>query len=200
MIETDFLDTLLAAFRWRFEARLSGHLLRGYLTGSAQMVQYGQTKLGRPIYFEGPPMQEAIRFAQRRAAASVKTIEPKFKEDLRKMIVEGIQERKGVDTIRREISKHFEGLEKYQADRIARTETANALQEGSMERGRAMGVTGKEWVVTPYGEWPCDDCEAAEAAGVIPMDQDFPGGVSHPPMHPNCACAIAYAMLPEKGD
>jgi hypothetical protein len=74
---------------------------------------------------------------------------------------------------------------------IARTETADALEQAFMDRSKAMGVTGKEWITHD----PCPICEENGAEGVVPIDHIFSSGDERPPAHPNCRCALAPVMI-----
>jgi len=73
---------------------------------------------------------------------------------------------------------------------IARTESADALEQAFMDRAGDMGINGKEWVTFD----PCEICEANEAEGVVPLDHVFSSGDLRPPAHPNCRCALAPVM------
>lgn len=71
------------------------------------------------------------------------------------------------------------------AELIARTELAHADVQGNLLAYRESGqVEGKEAILSPDHEGP-DDCDDAEAMGVVPLDSDF-GGLGDPPFHPRC--------------
>lgn len=74
------------------------------------------------------------------------------------------------------------------AEMIARTETAFADVQGSLEGWKASGlVSGKEWTV---GDGCCDECQALDGK-VVALDEAFPDdGGDGPPLHPNCRCDI----------
>lgn len=73
------------------------------------------------------------------------------------------------------------------AEMIAWTETNRAMSLAAMSTYRFNGVATKRWLVME----PCTECADNEAAGDIPLDQDFPDGASEPPAHPWCKCSIA---------
>lgn len=76
------------------------------------------------------------------------------------------------------------------AEVIARTETARADSEGALDGYRASSVvTGKRWL-TAQDDRVSEECVANEKAGVIALDDDFPGGVASPPQHPQCRCVV----------
>jgi len=80
------------------------------------------------------------------------------------------------------------------ADLIARTELVRANNEGNLAGYKASGVvTGKGWQ-TAEDELVEEICEHNAAAGILPLDDDFPSGDPAPPAHPRCRCAIYPAV------
>lgn len=144
--------------------------------------------------FEGPPMQEAIEYAQTRGAQiAVKYgLPPTSANRLAQIVSDGIRNKRGIPGLSRDIRKESPDISKSQSELIARTETAHSLEAAFIERSNAMGVNGKEWVCVSDS---CGICRANAAVGVIPMNQMFPGGVMHPPQHDGCRCALAPARL-----
>ncbi len=206
----DFLDPLLGAFSAQLEAEIAGELVDIYLSGSAEMVTWGQTQAGIPIAFEGPPIQDAIDYAQSRISRAklVDGITAETKRTLSKVISDGIANKRGIDGIARDLKNELgwmgrgrpseiKGLTlKSRADMIARTETANALSAASLDRSKAMGITHKEWITAGDAQ-VSDECLGNEAQGAIPTQQVFSGGTLAPPQHPNCRCSLAPSMGPE---
>ena len=79
------------------------------------------------------------------------------------------------------------------AETIARTELAHADVEGNMMAYRDSGmVSGKEWLLSSEHEEQ-DECDEAEAMGVVDLDDDF-GGIGDPPAHPRCACDVVPVL------
>lgn len=202
----DILDPLLATFRARLQATILNHAVTAYLRGSAQMEEFGRTlTTKRPIYFEGPPMQQAINFANRQAAQAVTKIDQETKDILKKIIGDGIKDKRGIDGLARDIRNQFKDWQRTdemtvsRSRLIARTETNAALSEGSFQRGKAMGVNGKSWLTVGDDRVRASHREN-EAAGVIPYDKPFPSGDMHPPGVDgyNCRCVLVPEMLPEK--
>jgi len=188
----DFLDPILRTFSDELQVNIQGHLATAYLKGSAQMTSWGRTKLeGKPILYEGPPMQDAINYASKHTATLIKGLNEETTERMKTTISNAIKEKRGIDGLARDIRKGFDDMSKVRSQVIARTETADALEQSFMDRSKAMGITGKEWIVTE----PCPICEANGNAGVIPIKDLFPSGHERPPAHPNCRCALAPVML-----
>lgn len=144
--------------------------------------------------FEGPPIQEAIKYAQTRGTqiATKYGLPPTSANRLAQIVSDGIRNKRGIPGLARDIRKEFPDISKSQSELIAGTETAEVLSQASQDRMIAMGVDGKEWVCAPDS---CDICRANAAVGAIPANQMFPGGVMHPPQHEGCRCALAPARL-----
>lgn len=188
----EFIDPFLGAFNISFTAQINGHLYLIYIEGSAEMISWGKTKAGLPMVYEGPPMQQAISYASKRAGWLIKGMDRETIGRLKTVIADGIANKRGVSSITSALRKEFETMSRYRAQMIARTETADALGEAFMDRAREMKIEGKEWV-WPGGE--CGICAANEGDGVIPLEDTFSSGDMHPPAHPHCRCALAPAML-----
>jgi len=188
----DFIDPILRTFENSLTTRLNGHLVTAYLRGSAEMLEWGRTvTTDMPIYYEGPPMRQAMTYAQKRAALLVKELNEETLEQMRGIIEYGIKQKRGIPGLSRDLRKQITNMGKVRAKMIARTETADALESAFMDRAKDLKVTGKECVVTD----PCPICEENGNAGVIPIDKPFPSGDMRPPFHPNCRCALAPVMI-----
>jgi len=189
----DFLDPLLSTLTTSLTYRLNGHLATIYMTASAEMITWGQTKAGIPIAYEGPPIEQAISWAEKHCATLVTRMDEETKSQLAKVIRDGIENKRGIPGLQRDIKNQFTDMSRYRSQMIARTETADALSSASLDRMKDMGIDGKEWV------WPgnsdCGICADNQAAGIIPVNQAFPSGDMAPPAHPNCQCALAPARL-----
>ena len=188
------IDTFLGAFSDRLKASLIGRVATAYLQGSAQMVQWGRTKMtDRPIFYEGPPVRQAFEYAGKHCAQLVTKMDEETRDSLAQVIKQGIEDKRGIDGLARDIRNQFDDMTKNRATVIARTETADALEQGFMDRAKDLGVNGKEWIVTE----PCPICEDNANAGVIGINEEFPSGHQRPPAHPNCRCALAPVMIKE---
>jgi len=188
----DFIDPILRTFESSLTTKLNGHLVTAYLRGSAEMLEWGRTvTTDMPIYYEGPPMRQAMTYAQKRAALLVKELNEETLEQMRGIIEYGIKQKRGIPGLSRDLRNQITNMAKVRAKMIARTETADALESAFMDRAKDMKVTGKECVVAD----PCPICEENGNAGVIPIDKPFPSGDMRPPFHPNCRCALAPVMI-----
>jgi len=191
----DALDPILSIFRTRLEVTIVNHAAKVYLRGSAKMVQFGRTLVSdKPIFFEGPPIQDAINYASKRGAQLVTKMDRETKERLAKVIGDAIENKRGVDGLARDIRKEFADMKTSRAQLIAKSETRDALFHASQDRMEDLGVTGKEWILGSGGqEGNCPDCMSNAAAGIIAVDDEFP--TPQYEIHPGCTCGIAPAMI-----
>ncbi len=189
------LDPLLAVFDTTLKAEIEDQMAEIYLSGRAEMITWGKTKGGIPIAYEGPPIRSAIEYARIHSARLVKDMSETTKQRLALHISDGIKSKRGIPGLARDIRTQFDDMTKFRSQMIARTETADALSQASLETMEDMGIDGKEWVTVGDSD-VSDECLANEAQGVIPVGDTFTSGVSAPPQHPNCRCAVAPARLP----
>ena len=192
----NIFDPLLATLVANLNYRLNGHLVTIYMSASAEMITWGKTKAGVPIAYEGPPIEQAIEWAEKQGARLVTQMDEETRRRLAKTISDGIVNKRGIPGLARDIKKEFADMSRYRSQLIARTETSNALSQASLDRMKDMGIEGKEWV-TAGDDRVSDECLGNEADGIIPVGQAFSGGVMAPPQHPDCRCTIAPARLPK---
>ncbi|MCK4649535.1 minor capsid protein [bacterium] len=190
----NIVDPILSTLRTTLFEKLNNQLLAVWVSGTAEMVSWGQTKAGIPIAYEGPPIQGAIDWAKKHTATLVKGIDEETKKRLAYTIKQGIETKRGIPGLARDIRSTFTDMSKHRSELIARTETANALSQASLETMEDMGIDGKEWV-TAGDDKVSDECLGNEAEGVIPVGQAFSGGVMAPPQHPDCRCTLSPARL-----
>lgn len=189
----DILEPILRILQVTLAANVSKHLATVYLVADRELISWGKTKLGKPILYEGPPIAQAVEYADKHTASLIKGMDEETRNQLRKVIADGIHNKRGVDGLARDLRLTFDDMSKYRSRMIARTETADALESAFMDRSTAMGVTGKEWV--RGGNEDCEICQGNADAGAIPIKDLFPSGDLRPPGHPNCLCALAPVML-----
>lgn len=81
-------------------------------------------------------------------------------------------------------------LEEYEVSRIAKTETAWAANQGSIEAGQELGIEKYEVLLDPDA---CEDCQDAYGDGDV-MSRDELEAAGDPPLHPNCECSVEPAI------
>lgn len=100
------------------------------------------------------------------------------------------------------VARYAEAQRRRRAQTIARTElvaSANAGQHALWQQGIRAGLIDR---VRMYKRWLVTDderlearCEALGEAAPIPIEQAFAEGVLHPPLHPNCRCAVGLVAV-----
>jgi len=207
------IDQVLAHFSTNIEAEIEGLLTETYISGQAEMISYGKTKLGIPIAYEGPPISKAIDWARSHVSKAklVDGLNVETRKQISNVIADGIKNKRGIPGIKSDIRHKFNWMARgapsdikgltlaSRAELIARTETANALSAASLDSMADMGIEGKEWI-TAGDDRVSEECEGNENEGVIPVGQTFSGGVMAPPQHPDCRCVIAPSRLIKRGD
>jgi len=191
----NILDPILATFDKKFKADISGQLAEIYISGQAEMITWGKTKGGVPIAYEGPPIKQAIDWAEKHGATLVKGMDEETKRRLAHTISQGIENKRGIPGLSRDIRNTFGDMSKYRSELVARTETASALSQASLDSMLDMGIDGKEWVTAGDADVDTEVCEPNEEQGVIPAGEPFQSGHMAPPGHPDCRCALAPARL-----
>jgi hypothetical protein len=146
--------------------------------------------------FEGPPMSQAVEYAKTLHSDLLKDFDDNTQKRIAQIISNGIKNKRGLSGISVDIRKEFPNIPKHKADIVALTETNIALSEGAMQKMRAMGVDGKEWI--PADANPCEMCAKNVTVGVIPIDVPFPSGHIQTPAHDGCRCCISPARLNRK--
>jgi len=193
---SEIISPILATFDDSLTSMIGGELAEIYISGQAEMISYGKTKMGIPIQYEGPPVSQAIDWAEKHGATLVKGLDEETKKRLAHTISQGIENKRGIPGLSRDIRSTFSDMSRYRSQLIAKTETRQALFKASRDNMEAMGIEGKEWILGSGGETGnCDDCIANAAVGVIPVNQEFP--IPEGDIHPGCTCAIAPARLPK---
>lgn len=133
----------------------------------------------------------AVRWAEDRAAVLVTRVTEATKEMLRSDVAQALEEGMSNDKLAELIEANY-GFSAERSMTIARTETAYADIEGNMQAYKHVGVDSKEWVT---GAECCDECKDLDGK-IVQLNEEFDGGVSAPPLHPNCRCDV----LPILGD
>lgn len=195
------VDPILKLFKARLIKDIIGRFIEIYLAGSAEMLEWGRTKGGKPIYFEGPAMRQAMDYATEHCAQLVTNMDEESKQLIADIVRDAIDNKRGVEGLAHDLRAKFDDMSSARSRMIARTETSNALEQAFLDRSKAMGVTGKEWIAYE----PCEVCAGNAELDPIPIDsdeyEDSEGvNITRPPAHPNCRCALAPVMLEERNE
>jgi SPP1 gp7 family putative phage head morphogenesis protein len=167
--------------------------------------------LGMPISVDALAQAnaEGITYAQDRAAEMVgmKWVDGELipnpnaewqiteatREMLRGDVTEALEQGLSNDELADKLADNY-AFSDERAEMVARTETARADVEGSLATYRASGVVeGKQWIT---GADCCDECQDMDGE-VVPLDGQFEGGASDPPLHPSCRCDVLPVVSDE---
>lgn len=146
-----------------------------------------ERELGVGIAFDldMPQVQEVLDELARR----VRSVADTTREQIRELVGRQAAEGWSVEQLADEIARLGEISSLTRAELIARTETAAAYSRGSLLAYLESGVVGEvEWL-TAEDELTCDICAPLNGTRVK-LGRVWPGGIEHPPAHPNCRCAL----------
>lgn len=157
-----------------------------------------------------------LRFVESRAFKFVPRTTKLTNKLLSKQFSVGIASGEGIPQLRKRVGNVFDDMEKYRAERIARTETIKASNYGAVESYKESGiVTSKRWLTTP-DERTCEWCGpmngktlglddsyfekgdvfAGNRGGVIKLNYE---NVGEPPLHSNCRCTVVPVVTDGRG-
>jgi hypothetical protein len=129
----------------------------------------------------------------------VKELDSVSARRLEKFIDEMTNQGLSEEEIERRAEKMRQKLLKERKENIARTETANAIEESNFIEGKAAGRRFK-CTITSMDAKVSDICAGNESQGWIPIDELFQSGHQHAPHHPRCRCATTYMTVVDEGD
>ncbi|MBV8061465.1 MAG: phage portal protein [Alphaproteobacteria bacterium] len=112
---------------------------------------------------------------------------------LKGIIASSIDEGATTDELADNLAESF-GFSPERAQAIARTETRRADSAGQVAAYKESGVVQKKAWSTAQDDKVSDECLKNEAAGAIPLDDDFPSGEQAPPAHPACRCSVVAVL------
>lgn len=122
-------------------------------------------------------------------------------------LAEGVAAGEGIPQLRNRVSELFDGMEKYRAERIARSEVVRASNFAANEAYTQSGVVETlEWLITPDDKL-CEYCSTMDGKTIALGDTFFDKGdsltgsaggifnfdyedIEFPPLHSNCRCTI----------
>ena len=153
------------------------------------------------------PMNPAVvRALEMHRHGSVNSVNSTIVKKLREGLAQGMAEGEGLRDLRGRVEDVFEGLSIYGAERIARTETIWAWNEGAVQGYKQSGLVERKQWVSSGDERSCDFCLDLDGKIVGVEVNFFDKGtnfvldeqklnfeyedVGHPPLHCMCRCCI----------
>jgi SPP1 gp7 family putative phage head morphogenesis protein len=120
-------------------------------------------------------------------AKNVRSVAETTKEEIRTIIGRAAENGWSIEQIQKEIRAKGDIASRSRAILVARTESAKAYSLGSKTAWKVSGVVDRmQWLATADS---CPDCQALDGK-IVGVDDEFAPGVSEPPYHPACTCAI----------
>lgn len=160
-------------------------LAREAATGALEGVR---AELGDPINdLLQQANERAVEWASQYAAELVTQVDEVTRQGLRDLATHAIAEGFTND----QLAAAIEESSLFSPERallIARTESTNAENQGTLEGWKQSGVVeGKAWAPDANA---CEICMGNADDGVIALDDSFSSGDDAPGAHPNCECTL----------
>ncbi len=157
------------------------------------------------------PMNPAVvRALEHHRYGTVQSVNNTIVKDLRKKLADGMAGGESITDLRGRVEGVFEGLSRYGAERVARTETIWAWNEGARQGYKQSGIVEKLQWVSSGDQRTCDWCLDMDGAIIGISDSFFDKGdtytvneqdldftyerVDHPPIHCMCRCTIVPVL------
>lgn len=112
-----------------------------------------------------------------------------MKNDMLRIMTEGIQQQRSTQVIAKNMTKEITGFSRKRATLIAQTEIAHSYNNAISKSYQDAGIQKWQWMAS-FGERTCPICEANH--GLV-----FNWGDPQPPEHPRCLCTI-YPIIDKK--
>lgn len=185
-----------------FVGPISLHTERALLAGAKGAI--ADLGLGSSFDLASPGAIEELRA---HAAARVAGVNATTRDDIRRIIADGVVQKKSYSAIARDIKARYAQFATgsplahiaSRAELVAVTEIGDAYEVGSRGVVDRLSRSGlemeKQWL--DVGDRRVDPiCASNASEGWIPLDQDFGSGHQHPTAHPGCRCTTEYRRRP----
>jgi len=134
-----------------------------------------------------------VNFIREHGAEAVKNISNTTMEKLRATLEEGVKNGESIPKLSQRIADEYRQMKDYRTDRIARTETAAASNQGTLEAYKQSEVVEKKEWITAHDERVCEICEPLDGE-TVDLKSNFSIGVDAPPAHVSCRCSMAAVL------
>jgi hypothetical protein len=153
----------------------------------------------------------AVAYIKEHGADLVAGINQTTKDYIRKVIADGVANGDSYDKIAKAITDRYASMAAgrpqahidSRAHGIVVTEAGNAFEEGNAIVAKELqdaGLTMEKFWQSVDDDLVCSaECEANQAQGWIPFDEDFQSGHPHPLAHPYCRCTALYRRKAKEG-
>lgn len=164
-------------------------------------AELAEELLGRPINFDllNPAF---LTWVKDNGLDLAKLVNDTTRDAMRKTIADGVAAGEGINKLARRIAEVQEDLAGYRAERLARTESARSVNQGTWATYKAEGVKRIEWIATRDGR--AREAHAAVNGAQAGIDEGFMVGGERLlfPLDPNasaentvnCRCGLAAVI------
>ena len=195
--ELALIDKIVGALGMRsFQKRLWDKVEQAFgFTFHNTQVKYGFT--------HATPDPLSLKYLEERVFILSDKTRDRLTGNLRWELLEGIRNTESISDIKKRLEPIFTKMHDYELERIARTETLNAMNAGRLEAYEASEVTHyKMWRAAINNKRTAEDSRRfhgqIQELGDPFVDPKTGDAVMHPPNRPNCRCAmIPLRKLPE---
>ena len=178
-----------AADMTKFESIVSDYIMQTLQAG----VDLGAAKIDVSETTWTTSNETAMAYIRNRGMALAVEVPETMKATLQATIERELASGFTITQIKDQIQEVAPELAGWQAERIARTETAAAFCEGQRQLWESEGIMSKQWLVGG-GQCPLCDEIVTKYPDEVPIGEAFSAGEfigQAPPAHPNCRCDLA---------
>ncbi len=140
------------------------------------------------------PDDIARALSHRDTLGMIRGISDTLREELRTVLYYAYAEQVGPTRFARRVREVWPEISRRRARIIAVTEYNRAASAATLYALRRQDISHKAWH-TLGDRRVCPACRANAAQGAIAIDDQFTGGVLHPPQHPVCRCSISSVFV-----
>lgn len=136
------------------------------------------------ISFNLPVEQSTLKALQSRNLAAFDKITNEMDGTIKREITDGLLKGESIDQMAKRLTDSIDNVGIVRARAMARTETAYAVNQGTITEYKNAGIEKMEWL-TAHDERTCPTCRPLNGK-IVPDQTDG----YYPPRHVNCRCCL----------
>lgn len=198
---------------WEFDVEVSKSRLSGTLYSMGLQLMQESAQLAFELAGDDNTdllVNQAVQlYLRERVERMVDNVNGQTITELSESIAQGIKEGENISKLRKRVQDIYDTATKIRAERIARTESIAASNEGALEAYKQSPlVTAKQWSTNAGA---CPICQSLDGK-IVELEKNFADKgttlrsgeseyvvnyehLSHPPLHPNCRCALVPVII-----
>lgn len=134
--------------------------------------------------------EEAKAWVRKFVAKEITNVDDFTKEVIRHEVLFHVDEGTSINDLKKRLKDTFKKFEDYRAERIARTESAAAYGQGTIQGYKQSNIVKRIRSISAGDSKVSDICLANERQGAVLLGSNFESGHQHPPFHVNCRCTV----------